>query len=122
VCHLPAAKNDRHLHLVLVLQELYGALDLKVDIMLAGFGTQPDLFGLDLVRVVPKSMIRQTGGFSLGATSTKSKPTLRARSMASEVIRIPNCSPFSEMTRTGDTRICSLTLFLMGSIAIALSC
>lgn len=53
--------------------------------------------------------MRQTGGRSFGATSTKSSPTSRARRSASSTGMIPNCAPSSPITRTGEMRICSLT-------------
>ncbi len=57
---------------------------------------------------LPKSMIRQTGGFSLGATSTRSSPASRARFSASSVGMMPNWPPSAEITRIGVIRICSL--------------
>ena len=53
-------------------------------------------------------MIRQTGGFSFGATSTRSRPASRARLSASSVGMIPSCSPSPAITRIGVIRICSL--------------
>lgn len=53
-------------------------------------------------------MIRQTGGFSLGATSTKSSPASRARDNASSVGIMPSWAPSAEITRIGVIRICSL--------------
>ena len=52
-------------------------------------------------------MIRQTGGFSFGATSTRSRPASRARFSASSVGMIPSCSPSPAITRIGVIRICS---------------
>src|SRR6516162_4220669 len=64
-------------------------------------------------------MIRQTGGFSVGATNTRSRLTLRAAIIASAVAMIPSWSPLSPITRTGVTRICSLIFCVCfrGSVA-----
>ena len=56
----------------------------------------------------PKSIILQTGGRSLGATSTKSRPAVRASDNASSVGIIPSWAPSALMTRIGEIRICSL--------------
>ena len=64
-------------------------------------------------------MTRQTGGLASGATSTRSRSASEATSIALDVEMTPNCSPVSEMTRTGDTLICSLTLKFF-SIAVIL--
>src|SRR5271157_4507663 len=49
-------------------------------------------------------MIRQTGtGVAFGATSTRSRPTSRARFTAFGVSRIPSCLPSGEITRTCGT-------------------
>ena len=42
---------------------------------------------------LPKSMMRQTGGFSVGATSTKSSPAARACCNASSVLMTPSWAP-----------------------------
>src|SRR5262249_28136554 len=55
-------------------------------------------------------MILQTGGRSLGATSTRSSPASRAASRALLVGMTPSMAPSALMTRTGEMRICSLTL------------
>src|SRR5271157_1078704 len=55
-------------------------------------------------------MTLQTGGRSLGATSTKSMPASRATSRALLVGMTPSIAPSALMTRTGEMRICSLTL------------
>ena len=55
-------------------------------------------------------MILQTGGRSLGATSTRSRPASRAASRALLVGMTPSMTPSALMTRTGEMRICSLTL------------
>jgi len=57
---------------------------------------------------LPKSMIRQTGGFSFGATSTRSRPASRARFRASSVAMMPNWAPSAPITRIGVIRIWSL--------------
>ena len=61
-------------------------------------------------------MIRQTGGFSFGATSTRSSPAPRALSSASSVEMTPSCSPSSDTTLMGEIRIWSFTLVLVRSI------
>lgn len=53
-------------------------------------------------------MILHTGGRSLGATSTKSRPEVRAVDNASSVGRIPSWAPSALITRIGEIRICSL--------------
>lgn len=50
--HLATTKQHRDLDLVLVLQERYGLFDLKVDIVLASLGPQPDLFRFRRVTVL----------------------------------------------------------------------
>src|SRR5271157_2792848 len=55
-------------------------------------------------------MTLQTGGRSLGATSTRSMPASRAASRALLVGMTPSIAPSALMTRTGEMRICSLTL------------
>ena len=47
-----AAKEHVEQHLVLVLQELPGLVDLGLDVMLAGFGANADFLQLLLVRFV----------------------------------------------------------------------
>ena len=58
----------------------------------------------------PKSMIRQTGGTAIGATSTRSRSWALARWSASDVFTTPNCSPSGPTSRTSGTWICSLIL------------
>src|SRR5580658_5275906 len=48
-------------------------------------------------------MMRQTGGWAVGATSTRSSPTSSARLTALGVSRIPSCLPSGEITRTCGT-------------------
>src|SRR5262245_33570860 len=55
-------------------------------------------------------MILQTGGRSLGATSTRSRPVSRAVSRALLVGMTPSITPSALMTRTGESRSRSLTL------------
>src|SRR5256886_696977 len=57
---------------------------------------------------LPKSMIRQTGGWASGATSTRSNSRWRAVSSACWIGMIPSCSPSALTTRTSRTRIPSL--------------
>lgn len=45
-------------------------------------------------------MIRQTGGSAVAETSTRSRPAICAACRAAGTVRIPNCSPASEITRT----------------------
>ncbi len=119
---LAAAEEDVDQHLVLVLEELAGPLDLDLDVVVAGLGADADLLDLDLVLLLlarsassaeylnfPKSMILQTGGRSLGATSTRSSPASRAASRALPVGMTPSITPSALITRTGEMRICSLT-------------
>src|ERR1700750_2329004 len=49
---------------------------------------------------LPTSRNLQTGGSALGDTSTRSRPTSAACSIASGVSRTPRFSPFSSITRT----------------------
>jgi hypothetical protein len=53
-------------------------------------------------------MMRQTGGRAVGATSTRSSPSSRARRSASAVDVEPIFSSFSSIRKIGDMRICSL--------------
>src|SRR6476620_10674842 len=53
-------------------------------------------------------MILQTGGRSVGATSTRSRLASRARSIAWAVGMMPYCSPAAPITRMGLMRIWSL--------------
>ena len=122
VRQLAAPEEDVDQHLVLVFEELAGTLDLDLDVVVAGLGPDPDLLDLDLVLLLlgsfffwvylnlPKSMILQTGGRSLGATSTRSMPASRAASRALPVGMTPSMAPSALMTRTGEMRICSFTL------------
>src|ERR1700677_2211093 len=52
--------------------------------------------------------MRQTGGWAVGETSTRSRPRSRAIFNASKGGRMPSCSPFSSMTRISRARILSL--------------
>ena len=45
VGHLATAEQDTDLHLVLVLQKLFGASNLGPNVFLARLGTEPDFFG-----------------------------------------------------------------------------
>src|SRR5439155_23894196 len=54
-------------------------------------------------------MILTTGGRASGATSTRSSPRSCAAARASSIVRTPNWSPLSAITRTGLMRICRLT-------------
>ena len=57
-------------------------------------------------RNFPKSMILQTGGVAVGATSTRSRPRLCALRNASFSFMTPSCSPLDpRMTRTSRARI-----------------
>ena len=91
-------------------------------IVVVGAGTKLDLFDgdddlfllrlvrllLGLVLKLAESIMRQTGGSAVAATSTRSKPFSRASRTASRVSITPSCSPSSPMTRTCGTRILSL--------------
>src|SRR5271165_4223236 len=55
-------------------------------------------------------MILHTGGRSLGATSTRSRPASREASRALLVGMTPSMAPSALITRTGEMRICSFTL------------
>src|SRR5689334_12597733 len=65
---------------------------------------------------LPKFMIRQTGGFAVGAISTRSRLASRAFSSASDMGTTPRGSPASPMRRTSFHRICSLTRMFFLSI------
>jgi len=58
---------------------------------------------------LPKSMILQTGGSALGETSTRSSPTLVARSSASAVATTPTFSPVSSISRIVRSSMVSFT-------------
>src|SRR5262245_57405082 len=57
---------------------------------------------------LPKSMIRHTGGWASGATSTRSNSCWRAVSRAWAIGMMPSCSPLALTTRTSRTRMPSL--------------
>src|SRR5688572_9004040 len=56
----------------------------------------------------PKFMIRQTGGFAVGAISTRSRLASRAFCSASAIGTTPSGSPSSPISRTSFHRIWSL--------------
>src|ERR1051326_1211485 len=62
-------------------------------------------------------MILQTGGWAVGATSTRSYPNSSAFFSASRVASIPSCSLSGPITRTGEIRISLLTLNFCSAIA-----
>src|SRR4029453_7983915 len=64
----------------------------------------------------PKFMIRQTGGFAVGAISTRSSAASRAFCRASAIGTTPIASPSAPIRRTSFQRICSLTRMLFLSI------
>src|SRR6476646_1427983 len=64
----------------------------------------------------PKFMMRQTGGFAVGAISTRSSVASRAFWSASAIGTTPSASPDSPINRTSFQRICSLTRMLFLSI------
>jgi hypothetical protein len=53
-------------------------------------------------------MIRQTGGFALGATSIKSNERSLAAARACWIGTTPTCTPFSSISRTCEARMRSL--------------
>src|SRR5256884_4586243 len=57
---------------------------------------------------LPKSMMRHTGGWASGATSTRSSSCCRAVSSACWMGMTPSCAPSAPTTRTSRTRIPSL--------------
>jgi len=67
-------------------------------------------------------MIRQTGGFAVGAISTKSKSEFSACCCASAIETIPACSPSASIKRTSGAVICSLVrvLFLLSLLCCCL--
>src|SRR5262245_20734673 len=64
----------------------------------------------------PKFMMRQTGGFAVGAISTRSSPASRASWRASDITTMPSASPSAPISRTSFQRICSLTRMFVLSI------
>src|SRR5215831_18797632 len=64
----------------------------------------------------PKFMMRQTGGFAVGAISTRSSAASRAFWSASAMPTTPRGSPSAPMRRTSFHRICSLTRIFFLSI------
>src|SRR5215831_197152 len=64
----------------------------------------------------PKFMIRQTGGFAVGAISTRSRAASRAFWRASAMGTTPIASPSAPINRTSFQRICSLTRMFFLSI------
>src|SRR5216684_1668890 len=65
---------------------------------------------------LPKFMIRHTGGFAVGAISTKSRAASLAFWSASDIATMPSASPDSPIKRTSFQRICSFTRMLFLSI------
>src|SRR5262245_50307661 len=63
---------------------------------------------------LPKSMILQTGGRTLGATSTRSSPASSAIASACSVGTTPTCFPSWSISRTSRMRIFSLILGPVG--------
>src|ERR1700694_1459319 len=59
-------------------------------------------------RNLPKSMMRQTGGLAVGATSTRSSNCSWARRNASSTGTMPACEPSASTSRTSRTLILSL--------------
>src|SRR5450759_5361006 len=57
---------------------------------------------------LPKSMSLATGGFAIGATSTRSRSDSAASRNASSTRTMPTCSPLGPTNRTSGTRIRSL--------------
>jgi hypothetical protein len=68
---------------------------------------------------LPKSMILHTGGLTVGATSTRSRPFSLAISRAFSILTIPTCCPLSSISLTSGDLILSLTLIL-GSRALTI--
>src|SRR5215471_8306650 len=64
----------------------------------------------------PKFMIRQTGGWAVGAISTRSCPASRALTRASAMATTPSASPSAPIRRTSFHRIWSLMRMLFLSI------
>src|SRR5262245_13431560 len=64
----------------------------------------------------PKFMIRQTGGWAVGAISTRSWPASRAFTSASAIATTPRASPSAPIRRTSFHRICSLMRMFFLSI------
>src|SRR5215471_6001364 len=64
----------------------------------------------------PKFMIRQTGGWAVGAISTRSCPASRALTSASDMATTPSASPSAPIRRTSFHRICSLMRMFFLSI------
>lgn len=54
--HFPSPKDNRHLDFILLLQELDGSFDLEFDVVLARLRPQSDLFGLDLMGAMARSL------------------------------------------------------------------
>lgn len=68
---------------------------------------------------LPKSMSLHTGGFAIGATSTRSRSASTANRNASSMRTMPTCSPAGPTKRTSGTRIRSL---IRGSTLMAPPC
>ena len=109
VRHFATAELKAELHFIAVAEEFFGVADFGEEIAVGDTRAKFDF--LDLVffcssyTYLPKSMIRQTGGVALGATSTRSRPTSKAKEMALVVSRMPSCLPSGEIQRTEGTLI-----------------
>jgi hypothetical protein len=122
VRQLAPAEAQRHLYLVAFFQELHDRSHLRVIIMIVDVRTHLDL--LDLLRLLGlageiRLLLRLVFEFAdieelahrrvgVGDTSTRSRPTSAACSIASRVYRTPRFSPFSSITRTLGTVMNSL--------------
>jgi hypothetical protein len=90
---------DAHLHVIIVIVDVRTHLDLLDLLRLLALAGEVGLF----LRLVPElADIEElaTGGSALGETSTRSRPTSAACSIASRVYITPRFSPFSSITRT----------------------
>lgn len=52
VSHFPTTEHDGDLNFIFVFQKADRLFDFEIDIVLSGFGTDTDFFGLGLVRLV----------------------------------------------------------------------
>ncbi len=120
-------------YIVFVLQETLGLFDFEANIVFTRLGTQTNFLRLAMVSmtlavflfallVLVFAVIHDAanGGFSLGATSTRSKPTSRARANAS--FRRQDTELLAFVTDNSDLRDADLIVYSCLIAAAAVDC
>jgi hypothetical protein len=107
VSHLATAKSHHYLYFITFLQKFNPVTDFYGQVIVVNIRVKFDFLDfasrcrrLSWYWNFPKSMILQTGGSTLVAISTKSKPAAEARFKASSKLIKPNWSFVSDNKRT----------------------